>query len=89
MTLSHLNLVGDGDELDAIRAVEHEFKVTLDKTDVPGWVTVGDVYASLRRALPHHDVNQPSTWRRFCYAIALEGDDDPALLAETTRLLMP
>ena len=87
--LAHLNLAGDGDDVAAIESVEREFGVVMDTNDAPGWLSVGDVYASLLRSLPEYDVRQPSTWRRLCRALADESDDDPARIAETTRLLIP
>jgi len=87
--LAHLNLVGDGDEIDAIHDVEREFGVEVDKQDAPGWHTAGDLYASLQRALPDYLRKQPSTWPRFAWALCQTSDDDPALVDQGTRLLIP
>lgn len=87
--LNHLNLVGDGDEVDAVRSVEREFDVTMDILSTPNWQTVGDLYAALERALPEYLVKQPSTWKRVCWALARESDDDPAQISPATRLLIP
>ena len=89
MTLTHLNLVGHGDEIAAVKSVEREFGVAIDTTDAAAWVTVGNVFAALLRSIPDYDVGQPSTWRRFCRALAEESDDEPGQIAESTRLLMP
>jgi hypothetical protein len=86
--LAHLNLVGDGDEIAAIEAVEREFGIGIDTSDAGMWFKVGDVYAALLRSLPG-GAAQPSVWERFCSALATESDDDPAHIAESTRLLMP
>ena len=87
--LAHLNLFGDGDEIAAIEAVEREFGVAIDTSDAARWLTVGDVQAALLRSLPSYVARQPSTWRRFCHALAEESDDDPARIAPSTRLLAP
>jgi len=87
--LAHLNLVGDGDELAAVASVEREFGVRIDTTDAAAWATVGNVFAALLRSIPEYDARQPSTWRRFCRALAEESEDEPGQIAESTRLLMP
>ena len=89
MTLAHLNLVGDGDEIAAVASVQREFGVTIDTTDAGAWATVGNVFAALLRSIPEYDVRQPSTWRRFCRALAAETDDEPGQIAESTRFLTP
>ena len=58
--LARLNLGGDGDEIEAIEQVEREFGIRLDVRDAPNWITVGDVYTSLLRALPEYLAKQPS-----------------------------
>jgi hypothetical protein len=87
--LEHLNLLGDGDEVDAIEEVEREFGVRIDTGDAPNWVRVGDVYASLQRALPDYLRRRPSTWPRFCWALCQVTCDDPALVDEATAMLIP
>jgi len=84
-----LGLGGDGDEVEAIRDVEQEFEVTLDKEDAPNWHTVGDVYSSLQRALPPELRNDPCTWQRFCKVLCKETGADSTLVDGGTRLLAP
>lgn len=50
--LQSVDLSGDGDEISAIDDVERAFGVVLDKADASHWHTAGDVFASLRKALP-------------------------------------
>lgn len=85
--LESLGLGGDGDEWDAIRAVEAAFGVTLDARGAPGWVTVGDVYASLLAALPAEPRNEAETWRRFVVALSAETAVDPRRVTPATILL--
>ena len=85
--LRDLSLGGDGDEIEAIKAVEQEFGVILDKDDAPKWYTVGDVYSSLQCALSSSQRNDPHTWERFCVAISGETGVDAALVDRQTRLL--
>jgi hypothetical protein len=50
--LESLGLVGDGDEVDAVRDVERCFDVVLDYGHAGEWRTVGDVHAALASVLP-------------------------------------
>ena len=86
-TLESLGLGGDGDEIDAIETVERCFGVVLDKTDAAGWVTVGDVFASLLRALPPDRRDRNSAWPPFCEAICEETGADPRKIGPGTLLL--
>jgi hypothetical protein len=70
-----VGLGGDGDEIDAIRRVEECFGVTLDLSEAATWMTAGDVYQELRRALPADAAEQPDTWARFAMALAEETAD--------------
>lgn len=71
-----VGLGGDGDAIDAIRRVEACFGVTLDVSDAATWMTAGDVYQALLRALPAEAAERPDTWRRFVEALA-EDTADP------------
>ena len=79
-----LGLWGDGDEIAAIRDVECRFAVQLDYSDARNWVTAGDVFAALQRALP---VAQAQAWRIFAEAISAETGVDPAEVKASTALL--
>lgn len=90
MTLESLGLGGDGDEWVAVERVERAFGVRLDERDAPGWRTVGDVHASLLRALPGPDGNPDETWRRLAGALAAEtGADLHRVGPETLLLALP
>lgn len=71
-----VGLGGDGDEIDATRRVEACFGVTLDVSDASTWMTAGDVYQALRRALLADAADRPDTWTRFVKALA-EDTADP------------
>ncbi|HEY3812495.1 MAG TPA: acyl carrier protein [Caulobacteraceae bacterium] len=87
--LTHLDLAGDGDEIDAIERVEEEFGVTLDKQAASSWRTAGDVYASLLRQLPEDLAQQPTTWLRFRKALCDPTADKPEDVEPETALLGP
>lgn len=84
MTLESLGLGGDGDEWAAVARVERAFDVRLD---APGWRSVGDVHASLLRALPEARRGTDETWRHFAAAIAAETGVDPHRVGPGTLLL--
>jgi hypothetical protein len=63
--LHDLGLGGDGDEIEAIRAVEIKFDVRFDQSDADGWHTVGDVFASLLRRLEQHSGEEHLLWADF------------------------
>ena len=87
--MAHLNLVGDGDEIDAVEEIEAEFSITLDTSDAGDWWTVADLFEAVKRALPAYDANQPSTWPRFCAALCEISCDDPAEITPGMLLIMP
>jgi hypothetical protein len=82
-----LGLGGDGDEITAIADVERRFDVRLDYSDARGWMTVGDVYAALQRALPAEQAAAFDTWARFAEAISNETGVDPSRVQPETLLL--
>ncbi|WP_397597984.1 hypothetical protein [Sphingorhabdus sp.] len=82
-----VGLGGDGDEIDAIEDVERVFGVTLDKADAPYWLTAGDVYASLCRALPAEVPVDGDTWDRFTEALAYQTGVDPKLIEKDSPML--
>lgn len=87
--LTSLGLGGDGDEVDAILEVEVCFGVKLDYADAPGRVSVGDVFASLKRVLGSQDLNAPDLWGRFSQAISNETGGKPSRIVPETLLLAP
>jgi hypothetical protein len=64
-----LGFGGDGDEVAAIEEVEREFGVKLDDADAPAWLTAGDVFKSLRKALPPEEADRSDLWDRFAAAL--------------------
>lgn len=82
-----VGLWGDGDEIAAIDEVEATFGVTLDYADAPTWQTAGDVFRSLRNALPTDVANAPDTWDRFAAALTHETGVDPATITPDSPLL--
>ncbi|HVZ29083.1 MAG TPA: hypothetical protein VG839_01730 [Asticcacaulis sp.] len=85
--LTSLELGGDGDEIYAIEEIEHCFGVELDKQDASQWRTVGDVFKSLRNALPPDRRDDPDVWQQFTEAISSETGVDPRLVGPDTELL--
>jgi hypothetical protein len=87
--LHSLGLGGDGDELLVIAAVENSFGIELDKTQAHRWHTAGDLFQSLRQALPAHERSRRDLWPRFAAAVAREADVEPDRIGQSTRLLAP
>jgi hypothetical protein len=85
--LETIGLGGDGDEVDAIEAVERRFGVVLDTADSANWVTAGDVFSSLLRGLPQDRRDADAAWRPFCEAICEESGADPRKVGPDTLLL--
>jgi len=82
-----LRLWGDGDEIAAIHDVERCFEVQLDYSDAPNWVTAGNVFAALQRALPTEQTQAAGTWSKFAEAISAEAGVDPAAVKPEKLLL--
>ena len=87
VALESLGLGGDGDEVDAITAVEVRFGVVLDYDDAKHWVTAGDVFDSLLKALPADLRDRDATWQEFAIAISRETEVDAARVGPDTLLL--
>lgn len=81
-----LGLWGDGDEIAAIEEVEERFGVKLDTSSAAGWLTVGDVFAALQRAIPPSEHQAADTWLKFARAISVETGVDPLHVQPTTLL---
>ena len=82
-----LGLWGDGDEIAAIEEVEERFGVKLDTSTAASWLTVGDAFAALQRALPPNEEQTAETWLSFATAISIETGVDPRYVQPTTLLL--
>ena len=82
-----VGLGGDGDEICAIEDVERAFGVTLDKGDAQHWVTAGDLFLSLQKALSVEDRDDPETWVRFTEALVEGTGVDPMALEKDSPLL--
>ena len=81
-----VGLGGDGDELFAIDSVERAFGVKLDKADAAKWHTAGDVFASLRQALPT-DVPDHDLWSRFTEVLTEQTAVAPEAIERDSPLL--
>lgn len=85
--LESVGLGGDGDEWAAVGRIEAAFGVTLDVRDAPGWLTAGDLYASLLAVLPSGQRDGDATWLRFAASLSAETGVDAGRVAPVTRLL--
>lgn len=85
--LESIGLGGDGDETDAILAVERHFGVSLDYEDAPGWVTAGDAFASLLKVLPPDQHSRSDLWPSFARIMCEESGADASLVGPETLLL--
>ncbi|PZU43964.1 MAG: hypothetical protein DI568_16520 [Sphingomonas sp.] len=72
-----IGLGGDGDEILAIHDVERAFGVELDKDNAPNWHTAGDVFSSLRKALPGGTSDDSELWARFIKVLTQQTGVDP------------
>ena len=82
-----VGLGGDGDEIAAIQEVETAFSVRLDYGDASNWRTAGDVYQSLRKALPTEEAAKPDVWDRFAEALTRETGVDPKSIRADSTLI--
>lgn len=87
--LETIGLGGDGDEVDAIAAVERHFGVALDYSAAATWQTAGDVFSSLIGALPEHQRHFKDIWPMFAAILCEETGADAARVAPNTLLLGP
>jgi hypothetical protein len=85
--LESLDLGGDRDEVDVIRAVAGRLSLSLDYSDAPTWVTVGDVFASVLKAAPPNRPQTPELWSHFAQVISEEADVDASRVRPETLLL--
>lgn len=85
--LETIGLGGDGDEVDAVAAIERHFAVRLDYDDAPNWRTAGDLHASLLRALPPGQRDDPDVWSVFAALLCDETGADASRVGPDTLLL--
>lgn len=85
--LESIGLGGDGDEVDAIAAVERHFGVSLDYGDASGWRTAGDLFASLLKALPADRRDRDDLWPPFAALLCEETGADASRVGPETLLL--
>jgi hypothetical protein len=64
-----VGLGGDGDEIFAVADVERTFGIKLNYADAPHWLTAGDLFASVQKALPEKQREGPEVWERFATAL--------------------
>jgi hypothetical protein len=86
-TPESVGLGGDGDEIAAIADVEDAFGIKLDYSDASHWVTAGDAFDSLRRALPDDDRDKGDLWDQFATALSTGTGVDPAKIQRGSPLL--
>ena len=82
-----VGLGGDGDEIFAIDDVERAFGVKLDKADESHWHTAGDVFSSLRKALPADMREDDGLWVRFTEILTDTTGVDPKTIEKDGPLL--
>ena len=82
-----VGLGGDGDEIEAIDDVERAFGVKLDYSDASQWLTAGDVFNSLRKALPSDERQAADLWERFAKALCGVTGVDPKTIEPASPLL--
>ena len=82
-----VGLGGDGDEIAAIDDVEHAFGVKLDYSDVSRWLTAGDVFDSLQKALPGQERDAVDLWERFATVLTAVTGVDPHKIERASPLL--
>jgi hypothetical protein len=82
-----VGLGGDGDEIAAIDDVERAFGIKLDYSDAPQWLTAGDVFDALRKALPADKRDTADLWERFSAAICGVTGVNPKAIERGSPLL--
>ena len=82
-----VGLGGDGDELFAVDDLERAFGVKLDPADAPKWHTAGDLFLSLKKALPDSDSPEAELWDRFVEALSAQTGVDPTGIEKDSPLL--
>lgn len=84
---TNIGLIGDGDEIAALREVEDEFGVKLDYSGADDWSTVGHVYDALLTQLSPAEATSSNTWDRFAAAICKETGISPSSISRDSGLI--
>ena len=84
-----IGLGGDGDEICAIKNVEGAFDIRFSADEAEGWLTAGDVFASLLLARPALSDAPDEAWRRLAEALTGTTGVDPYLISQDSPLLAP
>ena len=87
--LTHLGLLGDGDEVAALRHVEKEFGLRIYPGKTEHCFTCGDLFDVVVAAMPPSAPGDATIWERFCRALCLETGDRPDLVRRETILIAP
>jgi hypothetical protein len=84
--LANLGLWGDLDEVDAIRDGFEGIGLTPPWDDAQTWVTVGDLWKSVRRIAPELAASTEA-WDKFRRGVAEKTGVDWSRVTETTALI--
>ena len=88
-SLDSIGFGGDGDEVDALLALEHHFDVSISTAESDQWRTAGDVFEALLRALPENQRASDDLWPIFAHIMCAETGADATRLGQDTLLLAP
>ena len=86
-SLESVGFGGDGDEVDALLALEHHFGVSIDNSECVQWRTAGDVFEALLLALPEKQRVRDDLWPTFAQIMCAETGVDASRLGQDTLLL--
>jgi hypothetical protein len=75
------------DFFNSLLEVERHFGVALDYGDAPRWLTAGDVFASLLKALPPDKRDGEDLWATFTAIMCSETGADASRVGPDTLLL--
>jgi hypothetical protein len=84
--LPDLGLWGDLDELDAVLKGFHAIGLQPPFEDAPKWVTVGDLWGSVRRIAPE-TASSAEAWDKFREGLSKDTGVDWTLVSHETKLL--
>jgi hypothetical protein len=86
---STVGLGGDGDEVEAIERVEHEFGIVFDAADLERFTTVGDVWRALGGEVRRAGAKDEPDWTRFVQLLCEDSGADWRRIEEESPLLAP
>ena len=84
--LADLGLWGDLDELDAVLKGFRAIGLEPPFDDAPNWITVGDLWESVRRIAPEIAASE-GAWDHFRQGLSRETGVDWTRVSESTKLL--